>query len=103
MAYSQQPHSKASADALPHGYALNNYTIDSVLQEDEFSTSYLASFSTSVNNNADEAEAILVEYFPRALSHRDPDTFDITLNSASCHEEYEWGPVNLSQQSQKLP
>ncbi len=92
MAYSQQPHTKASADALPQGYTLNSYTIDRVLHEDEFSISYLASVNTSdADSHANEAEVILVEYFPRALSHRDPNTKTITLNSPSCHEEFEWG------------
>ncbi len=72
------------ANALPRGYALNEYTIESVLGAGGFGMTYLA---TDANLNLKVA---LKEYLPGEFAARNPDSSVQPLEGAA-GETFQWG------------
>lgn len=72
------------ANALPRGYALNEYTIESVLGAGGFGMTYLA---TDANLNLKVA---LKEYLPGEFAARNPDSSVQPLEGAA-GESFQWG------------
>ena len=71
-------------NALPRGYALNEYTIESVLGAGGFGMTYLA---TDANLNLKVA---LKEYLPGEFASRNPDSSVQPLEGAA-GESFQWG------------
>lgn len=72
------------ANALPRGYALNEYTIESVLGAGGFGMTYLA---TDANLNLKVA---LKEYLPGEFASRNPDSSVQPLEGVA-GESFQWG------------
>ncbi|MEE9352343.1 MAG: protein kinase [Thiotrichaceae bacterium] len=74
-----------SGFALPIGYTFQDYKINQVVAEDDYSISYLAT------EQSQNTEVILKEYLPRSLSQRDSSTYDITPKTLLSKQSFEWG------------
>jgi len=72
------------ANALPRGYALNEYRIESVLGAGGFGLTYLA---TDANLNLKVA---LKEYLPGEFASRNPDS-SVQPREGSAGETFQWG------------
>jgi len=72
------------ANALPRGYALNEYTIESVLGAGGFGMTYLA---TDANLNRKVA---LKEYLPGEFASRNPDS-SVQPLGGEAGESFQWG------------
>lgn len=84
-----------SAVALPRGYALNEYRIESTLGVGGFGLTYLA---TDANLNLKVA---IKEYLPNDLALRDADQ-SVSLRSEHSRETFDWGRSRFLEESRTL-
>jgi WD40 repeat protein len=81
--------------ALPHGYKLGEYLVESVLGQGGFGITYLAK-DTKLG-----ARVAIKEYFPRGLATRN-DQYSIVAKPGNAAKDYQWGLEQFLKEAQAL-
>ena len=81
--------------ALPNGYQLGEYLIESVLGEGGFGITYLAK-DTKLG-----ARVAIKEYFPHGLTTRN-DQFSVVAKPGNASKDYQWGLEQFLKEAQAL-
>lgn len=84
-----------SKDALPRGYELHDYSIESVLGTGGFGITYLAHDSKLGTRVA------IKEYFPQDLAHRNEQMAIVPISGAAA-ESFEWGRGQFLKEARAL-
>ena len=84
-----------SSDALPYGYELHDYSIESVLGTGGFGITYLAHDSKLGTRVA------IKEYFPQDLARRNEQMTIVPMPGAAA-ETFEWGRRQFLKEAQAL-
>lgn len=82
--------------ALPSGYVLKEYVIESVLGIGSYGITYLAHDSNLHHKVA------VKEFFPANLAARNPSTGTVGIKSSDCQDEFAWGKTRYTQEAQTL-
>lgn len=82
--------------ALPAGYSLQEYSIESVLGIGGFGITYLA------HDNHLHHKVAIKEFFPANLAARNHATGAVGIKSPDCQEEFTWGKTRYAQEAQTL-
>jgi len=87
---------KQSGSALPTGYMLGEYKIESVLGIGGFGVTYKAE-DTALN-----ATVAIKEYFPQAFASRAPDATQTIRAKANGYDNYQWGLQEFLKEARAL-